>query len=175
MYYLVMNEIEIRGTRETLDRAELAHQVTQGSDMGDIGITVLIRLHYALMLTLMNRALEPFGLIHVSYITLMSLSASPGASANPSELCRWIGETRANMTRICDELVAKGLVRRVPSPEDRRRVDLSLTEQGAALLRQAVPVVREGHARLMSCLDAQEKKTLSHLLTRLNHQLEAHL
>ncbi|BCS53190.1 MarR family winged helix-turn-helix transcriptional regulator [Geobacter sp. SVR] len=44
---------------------------------------------------------------------------------------------------ILDRLEAKGLVRRSPSREDRRVVELELTEQGRALVAQAPEVAQD--------------------------------
>jgi len=76
------------------------------------------------------------------------------------------------MTRICDELVDKGLMRRVTNQEDRRRVDLSLTDEGVALLKTAVPELRKKTHVMMSIFSEAEKATLVDLLTRLNQKLE---
>ena len=47
-----------------------------------------------------------------------------------SEVARSIGVTLATLTVACDKLVAKGLVRRVRSQEDRRVVNIMLTDKG---------------------------------------------
>jgi DNA-binding MarR family transcriptional regulator len=45
-------------------------------------------------------------------------------------------ERNSNTTRIIDKLEAKALVIRKPSPQDKRELHISLTEQGTALLRK---------------------------------------
>ena len=49
-----------------------------------------------------------------------------------SEVARSIGVTLATLTVACDKLVSKGLVRRVRSQEDRRVVNIMLTDKGRA-------------------------------------------
>ena len=46
-----------------------------------------------------------------------------------SEVARSIGVTLATLTVACDKLVSKGLVRRVRSQEDRRVVNIMLTDK----------------------------------------------
>ena len=158
---------------DSVGRAERAHQSIMGMGLGDIRISVLLRLNYGLMTDALNDMLAPFQLTHVSYIALMMINGSATGSANPSELCIGTGETRANMTRITDDLAAKGLIRRVTSLEDRRRVDLSLTAEGMKVLRQVVPLLHERHKVLMGDFSAEEKTQLISMLARLNDTLEA--
>ncbi|MFN8022066.1 MAG: MarR family transcriptional regulator [Acidimicrobiales bacterium] len=44
----------------------------------------------------------------------------------------------SSATRLCDRLVAKGLMNRSPSPDSRREVELTLTDDGRALVQRAV-------------------------------------
>jgi MarR family transcriptional repressor of emrRAB len=152
----------------TLSRAERAHLAVTGSGLGDVKICVLMRQNNTLMGSLANRLLEPFGLTIISYIVLISMRGTQGSHVNPSELCDTLGETRANMTRICDELVEKGLINRIPSPEDRRRVNLSLSDKGTELLNHIVPDLRVQVESLFSIFSEQEKATLISLLERMN-------
>jgi MarR family transcriptional repressor of emrRAB len=107
---------------------------------------------------------------------MMALYSRPENLANPSELSDATGETRGNMTRICDELVDKGWMRRVPNGEDRRRIDLSLTDTGMALLDEIAPRLRQNaddfYKRTFS---KTEKAALQQLLTQFSAGLAAEL
>ncbi len=48
-----------------------------------------------------------------------------------------------DVTRLMDRLVAKGLVRRAVCPENRRKVDLCITDAGLALLNALAPKLKE--------------------------------
>ncbi len=141
----------------------------------DIEINVLTRQSSGLLTELINRLLLPANLNCVCYLAMMYLYGSVDNRANPSEICQAIGDTRTNMTRICDELVMKGLMHRVSNSQDRRRIDLSLTPHGMALLEDVVPLVRKHVADVMSEFSADEKALLVRLMARLNNSLEAHL
>jgi DNA-binding MarR family transcriptional regulator len=64
---------------------------------------------------------------------LYLISRSPGAGVR--ELAAREGMSAAGMSGHVDRLEAAGLVRRVPSTDDRRRVGLELTEGGVRMLR----------------------------------------
>ena len=153
--------------------AERAHQrATGGGGLGDVAIYILMRTCNIMMNERASRLLEPHGLTAVGYVTLMSLFSRPENLANPSELSDITGETRGNMTRICDDLVDKGLVRRVPNAEDRRRVDLSLTEAGTKLLTAVVPAMRSNaDAFYERAFTKTERESLQKLLTKFSAAL----
>jgi len=80
------------------------------------------------------------------------------------------------MTRICDELVDRGWMRRVPNAEDRRRVDLSLTDAGMALLKSVAPQMRaHADAFYEHTFTKTEKASLQRLLTKFSAALAAEL
>ena len=131
---------------------------------------VLVRLVKTLSAQLghhLGQKVRPHGINEVGFRTLTMLYAQLETGVNPSELSEASGETRTNMTRICDELVRKGLVRRRASKEDRRRIVLELTKKGVALIEKMLPQVWTGVGHLTSTLSAAEKNTLERLLKRL--------
>ena len=64
------------------------------------------------------------------------------------EVARSIGVTLATLTVACDKLVSKGLVRRVRSQEDRRVVNIMLTDKG----RAAYEYHKDFHERMIASL-----------------------
>lgn len=160
---------------ETRKRVEQAHQRVTGEALGDVGINVLIKHNAWLVGEMLANELRQFNLSHPGYIVMVVLHSMPDDMANPSDLCLYTGETRANMTRICDELVEQGMVRRVPSLDDRRRVDISLTESGVAMLEQAVPEIRQRNKAIYSVFDADEKAQFEALLLKLMRSMEANI
>ncbi len=68
---------------------------------------------------------------------------SPGGRGRPTEMCAVLGRTTGGMTLTLDRLEAAGWVRRSADRDDRRRIVVSLTDEG---LRLAEVVNRELHA-----------------------------
>jgi MarR family transcriptional repressor of emrRAB len=160
-----------------MDAAERAHKrATGGGGLGDIAIYIQMRACNVMMQERLGRLLEPHAISSLGYITMMVLYSRPENLANPSELSDATGETRGNMTRICDELVDKGLVRRVPNAEDRRRVDLSLTDAGMTLLNTIAPQLRQNADDFYKrTFTKTEKATLQQLLAQFSAALAAEL
>jgi MarR family 2-MHQ and catechol resistance regulon transcriptional repressor len=72
----------------------------------------------------------------------------------------------SDTSRIVDRLVAKGLVKKATCGKDKRLVDVTITQQGQALLKR---LDQEGdHMNdIMSNLTEQDAETLSTLLDKL--------
>jgi MarR family transcriptional repressor of emrRAB len=88
-----------------------------------------------------SRHLAQFGFNSSSFLALAMLLSSENNRLNPCDLSDALIASRTNVTRLTDELVNAGWIDRKPSMEDRRRVELSLTEAGRALVLKVLPVV----------------------------------
>ncbi|MHB8533934.1 MAG: MarR family transcriptional regulator [Sulfuricaulis sp.] len=119
-----------------------------------------------------NQVLRPFNLNYVSFSTLMMHFASPDNDVNPSKLCDVTGESRTNMTRIVDDLVARGYIKRHPSTDDRRRIVLTLTAKGESLVRKILPLLWEEQKKIYQVFSADEKKSLENMLKKLLGAIE---
>lgn len=71
------------------------------------------------------------------------------------------------LTRRLDRLEEKGLISRLPDPNDRRGTVLKATKAGIVLALRAHKAHTEKEARLVSTLSENEKKTLENLLKKL--------
>lgn len=122
---------------------------------------------------LSEAALSPHGMHQSDFRALMHLFGSADGCAFPRELSAVLRQTPANVTRIGDLLVARGLVVRTPGTRDRRRVELKITPSGRdfvlALLPEFFPPLRKA----FSCLGAADKLELRRMLQRLVESIDA--
>ena len=89
--------------------------------------------------------LGPLEITSAQMIVIVNLAGSECATS-ASELCKGISYDAGAMTRMLDRLEAKGLVRRTRSPDDRRLVNLELTQAGKA----AYPRLRAVQLRVLN-------------------------
>jgi len=71
------------------------------------------------------------------------------------------------MVALVDALEGKGLVRRQPHAEDRRRNVVALTEAGAEVLRQGGEAAQGAERRFLAPLRAQDARQLRNALLTL--------
>ncbi|MEE1931504.1 MarR family transcriptional regulator [Streptomyces sp. TRM 70351] len=100
--------------------------------------------------------------------------SGPPYTLTPKELVSTTMVGSAAMTHRVDRLIARGLVSRAVDPDNRRRLFVSLTDEGIALVDRVV----EGHLanehRLLEGLDAGEREELNRLLRRFLESLGDH-
>ena len=96
---------------------------------------------------------------------LVIIEANPGLKQ--TELANAARLDRSSLVPALDKLEARGLVARRASVEDRRVNGISLTAAGAALLKKLKQRVARHEQRLVSNLNARERKALVALLQRI--------
>ncbi len=75
-------------------------------------------------------------------------------------------EPEPGITRLIERLLRKGLVKRLPDPEDGRRSLCSITEAGLRVLRRLDDPVAEMDDDVLGALNERQLKTLIRLLDR---------
>lgn len=113
-----------------------------------------------------NALLRKHGLTMTEYYALAMLDVAP-EPVSVSDLIRFTGEKASNMTRVCDQLLGKGLMSRFPSLEDRRVLMMEITPQGRDLMAQLVPLISVQLRELFAPLDEAEGAVIEKLLKRL--------
>ncbi|MGH7824755.1 MAG: MarR family winged helix-turn-helix transcriptional regulator [Candidatus Binatia bacterium] len=76
--------------------------------------------------------------------------------------------TVSNLTGIVDRLEEKKLVTRKRDTNDRRVVHVVLTEKGAKVYKNTIPLFEKSVSRIFSSLDKSQQKKLSALFRKLN-------
>ena len=108
---------------------------------------------------------------YVQWLPLYKLMLQEGATT--ASLARELAIDPGAMTRSVDRLVAKGLVRRERSQQDRRVVHLELTAEGRSAAQRVPAVLSEVlNAHLHGFSDAEWRQLL-HLLQRMQANGEA--
>lgn len=91
----------------------------------------------------------------------------------PAELADFAGVTRATITGLVDTLEKDGLVVRKPDPQDRRMMNVEMTEKGVNLLQAMVPEHFQRVASIVSPLSCEERSLLQGLLAKIRGQAVA--
>jgi DNA-binding MarR family transcriptional regulator len=81
------------------------------------------------------------------YDLLWTLYRRPGRSLRVKELADEVVLSPTAMSRFVDRVEAAGYVQRRPDPDDRRALQVTLTDEGVELLRRMWPVYAAGIER----------------------------
>lgn len=131
----------------------------------DESAAYLMRRILTCMAAEVDEALEPRGLTHAQWVPLLKLHM--GDASTVAELARECQLDGGAMTRLLDRLEAKGLVARVRSCEDRRVVNLELTDEGREAARQIPAVLCKVQNAFLQGLTVEEWQQLKGLLRRI--------
>lgn len=105
------------------------------------------------------RAHKPRELTVQQFRVLAHLRHHAGASL--SHLAEHAGLALPSMSKAVDHLVKQGLVERAASTEDRRRVNLQLTQAGRSVFEATDCAVKAGIANLLAALPPVEREDIA--------------
>ena len=112
-----------------------------------------------------ERELEPTGLTNAQWVPLLKLHM--GLASTVAELARECDLDAGSMTRLLDRLEAKELVRRSRSVNDRRVVNLALTDTGRAAAQGIPDVLCNIQNQLLVGFSIEEWQTMKGFLRRM--------
>lgn len=112
------------------------------------------------------KALKSLGLTTQQYNVMRILKGQHPKPAPVSLVNERMLDKMSNASRLIEKLRQKGLVDRTTCANDRRQVDVNLTEKGLALLKVANAAMKDAHSTIESLSNA-EAKTLNDLLDKL--------
>ena len=130
-------------------------------------IIKLIRMNCAINEQLML-ALKPFGISIQQFNVLRILRGQKGVAANLFTVQEKMVNKMSNTTRIIDKLIEKSFVERNICKENRRKIELFITEEGLNFLKQVDPVIDQTEEKMTNHLSEKEKQEMLILLNKLN-------
>ena len=114
------------------------------------------------------------GLSFVQFQILAICGEDPSCPRSMTDLADRLVHSKSGLTYQVDRLEARGLVERVPSRQDERGVNVTLSPKGAAVLQRVLPghleVVRDV---LVDALDDAERDELTRLLGRVAQHMRS--
>jgi MarR family transcriptional repressor of emrRAB len=114
-----------------------------------------------------EQKIRPFGLNEPEFRVLSTLFSQASGVAHPGDLCAAAAQSPANMSRIADALVSRHLITRVLSVQDRRRMELRITEKGEQLVRTLLPKMIEPLNDMLRDFPESDQLQVIALLKRL--------
>jgi DNA-binding MarR family transcriptional regulator len=125
----------------------------------------LVRRTSNLMLPRLEALFAAQGFTFVQWCVLMSLR--DGLASRAAEIARNLNYDSGALTRVLDQLEARGLIERSRSAEDRRTVELALTADGRSAVERLVPPMADFLNELFRDFTPAEMETLRGLLDRI--------
>ena len=103
---------------------------------------------------------------------VLELYSRPEGASTPGELCDFTSLGATNMTRIANALVERGLIKRGPSAQDRRRVEIQITPAGRRFVQKLLPNLFPPCGAAFAGFSETDKRSFSRLLLKLADNLD---
>lgn len=110
--------------------------------------------------------LKPFDISPQQYNVLRILRGQKGCPVNMCAIQERMIAKNSNTTRLIDKLLLKNMVTRKECPENRRKIEILITEKGLAVLAQLDPIVIDHENYFASNLSEPELEQLNILLEK---------
>jgi DNA-binding MarR family transcriptional regulator len=128
-------------------------------------IGALIGLARKTIINKIDAELAPFDVSAAQWLVVLLVGENAVSSA--TGLCEKLTYDPGAMTRLLDRLESKGIVRRARSPEDRRTIQLELTENGKALYPKIIAAMADVNNSLLRGFSHDEVSQLEGYLRRM--------
>jgi DNA-binding MarR family transcriptional regulator len=113
-----------------------------------------------------NEIVKPYDISGEQYNVLRILRGQKGSPANMCVIQERMLAKTSNTTRLVDKLLLKELVTRNVCPDNRRKIEVLITEKGLLLLEELEPQLKIHQESFTSNLTAEELQQLNHLLEK---------
>ena len=114
-----------------------------------------------------GQLLKKHDLTMQQYNVLRILRGQKGNPANLSTIQERMVDRSSNATRLVDKLIAKGFAERCRCPQNRRKVEITITDDGLQILKKLDPITEENNKNILSSLTEIELEQLNTLLDKL--------
>ncbi len=117
-----------------------------------------------------SEVLKPYDLSSEQYNVLRILRGQKGNPANMSIIQERMVAKTSNTTRLVDKLLLKEFVTRNVCPENRRKIEVLITQKGLDTLTELEPKVKEHEKSFSKKLTPEELKQLNELLEKYRNK-----
>jgi DNA-binding MarR family transcriptional regulator len=124
----------------------------------------LVKRAHAMVMEAMEPALAEQGFTFTQWVVMMYLR--DGLAPNAKDLCSQLRHDSGAVTRVIDQLEARGFVQRERSLDDRREVNLRLTDTGRRMVTSLIPLVVGKLNFVLRDFSANEVADLTRLLAK---------
>ena len=113
-----------------------------------------------------SHALKPYGISIQQFNVLRILRGQQGKPANLSTLNERMVSKMSNTTRLVDKLLKKGYANRIVCVSNRRKVEITITDEGLEVLSDMDIAMKKAEKDLLANLTDLELKQLNHLFNK---------
>lgn len=115
-----------------------------------------------------KKAIKDYGLTHAQLNVLYILKNNESRAVSSTELKEQILVSNPDISRLLDRMVKKGLVSRKTCPQNRRKIDITITDEGKKIFNRAHQAAKKsvGHF-FKDTISPEEARELRRILQKI--------
>jgi len=117
-----------------------------------------------------RQLLKPHGITLPQFNVLRILRGQKGNPIAVMGVCERMIDKSSNASRLIDKLIERGFVKRTVCPQDRRQVDVVITEKGLSLINETDALTVEMDRLLSNVLSSEQATEISGLLDEIRNK-----
>ena len=98
---------------------------------------------------------------------MLKILASNGGTMTPTQISQWVSRERHDITTLVARMSKEGLIRTRRNTEDRRSINIILTDKGREVLDQVAPVAKDIINQVMLSISKADATSLERSLGTL--------
>ena len=115
----------------------------------------------------LNSTLKAFEISLQQFNVLRILRGRKGIPANLQTVQKRMIHKMSNTTRLVDKLILKKLVVRKTCKQNRRKIEITITDKGLDVLSNLDTKIQKTEATILKPLSLEEQKTLRNLINKI--------
>ena len=147
-----------------------SQEISKRTDKTPLGIMLSILSSFEVLSRYLEVELRRHDATLIRF-NIMSTLYKNGGEMTPSEIAESVFRGKNTITAALNTLEAEGVVRRVPSTDDRRSVKVVITDKGWNVANHLSPIVQQLSRDALGCLDKAQEEELVAIMRRLREDL----
>jgi len=142
----------------------------KATDKTPLGTLLSIMMSYEVLARYLEVQLKHHEVSLIRF-NIMSTLFKNGGEMTPSEIAESVFREKNSVTAVINTMERQGVVRREPSPDDRRSVKVVITEKGWQEANRLNPIAQELSREALSCMDKEQVENLVSMMRTLRESL----
>jgi DNA-binding MarR family transcriptional regulator len=147
-----------------------SQQVSKRTDKTPLGTMLSILSSFEVLSRYLEVALRRHDATLIRF-NIMTTLFKNGGEMTPSEIAGSVFRGKNTITAALNTLESEGVVKRVPSTDDRRSVKVVITDKGWNVANHLSPIAQELSREALGCLDKEQEEQLVAIMRCLREDL----
>ncbi len=148
----------------------IVSEVSKRTDKTPLGTLLSMMMSYDVLARYLEVKLKKYQVSLIRF-NIMSTLFKNGGEMTPSQIAESVFREKNSVTAVINTMEKQGVVRREPSPEDRRSVKVVITEKGWKEANRLNPIVQELSREALSCMDREQVENLVGMMRTFRESL----